>query len=93
MEIQLLEDLEKRINKAIEVIVKLRSENQYLKEENEHLLAKLKEQEINIERLHQRFNEMNESESDSGQLSEKMQYVKEKIIAIIARLDDLEPLV
>jgi len=92
MENQILDDLENRISKAIEMIGMLRKENRQLKEEKIEMTAQLQEQEKNIERLRQRCEDLSRNENQTDQIMEKMGRIKDRIQAIITKLDELEPL-
>lgn len=92
MENQILDILENRISMAIETIAKLKEENRQLREKKTELTAQIQEQDRNIDRLRQRCEELSKNENYSGQVLEKMGRAKERIQAIITKLDELEPL-
>lgn len=92
MENQILDILEKRIKMVVDVIAKLREENQQLKEERSQLKEKIQEQDNNIKRLRQLCEELSLNENSSEILEKKMDQVKKRINAIITKLDELEPL-
>jgi FtsZ-binding cell division protein ZapB len=66
-----LDKLEANIKRAIETIQKLQSENQRLKQENQNLLNRIRENERKIEQL------MNLSQ-DHGDVSDQVSIYKEK---------------
>ncbi len=82
-----LEKLERNIKKAIETIHRLQSENQKLKQENEHLTTQIKEKEQTIQQLGHKYQGIGTTEDQSYIYKEKEEKIKQKIQQMLDKLD------
>lgn len=88
-----LENLEEKINKAVELIQKLNSNNQQLKEKNEDLLKQVNEQEIEIQKFTEETQNSKENEESLFLYKEKEEKIRIKIQQMLEKLDSFEKLV
>lgn len=89
MEVQSLERLEERVNKAVELMNQFREENKELQNQNRELLAKVEEYEKNVERLEAENRELREAQKKSELSSVQQGEIKRKIEGMLSKLDDL----
>ena len=87
------ENLEEKVNKAVELIQILNSKNQQLKEQNEDLLKQVNEKEIVIQKFTEENQSSKENEEQLFLYKEKEEKIKIKIQQMLEKLDSFEKLV
>ncbi|UCE06691.1 MAG: cell division protein ZapB [bacterium] len=87
-----LDKLEANIKRAIETIQKLQSENQRLKQENQNLLNRIRENERKIEQL-RNLSQDNGAVADQAYIyKEKEGKIKQKIQQMLEKLETFQQL-
>lgn len=90
MEFKQLEDLEEKINQAVMLIAKLRSENQDLLRANQQLRAEAQPKEMLLQKMKEENEGLRKLQSESTSLDrEKEEKIKSKVEQMLARLDEL----
>jgi FtsZ-binding cell division protein ZapB len=84
------EVLEKKVNEAVETINKLKKQNKDLEEQNNRLKNELEGKDKEIENLKFNNKRIQELETELNEHKEKERLVKEKVEALVTKLDNLE---
>ena len=87
-----LEILERRIKHAVQILQSLSEENRMLKNDNQELLSQLRDKDITIERVKQECKKFKKSFQVSQQYAEKEEKVKERLEAMLSKLDEMQSL-
>lgn len=90
----ILEELEQKIDRAVTTIATLKSRVNRLEENKKELEAELAERELRIEGLQKRLEELSERPDDYEVQRYKAneQLLKQRIRALLSKLDDLKVL-
>ena len=84
--------LEEKINQTIQLINKLRAENDELKKYNLELINRVQEKERSIAQLNEDFQKLKEQKGNSEIYKHKEQKIQKKVEEIIAKLEKLHNL-
>jgi len=85
-----LEVLEERVSRAVELIHRLKSENQTLHLQNQELKVRLEEHERTIAELQAQSASLMELQAERDRYREREQLIRHKVESLLAKLDSLE---
>jgi len=88
MNLQLIEELERKVNALIVRLAELRQENETLRRENEDLKAQLRERDQLIRKLEEKAEKV--SQWGTAQQQERDQKIRAKVTDLLSKLDNLE---
>lgn len=84
--------LEEKINKTIELVHKLRAENNELKKYNSELINRIQEKERLISKLEDDYNNLKEQKDSSEYYKNRDVKIQQKVEDIITKLENLHNL-
>ncbi|MFQ5823695.1 MAG: hypothetical protein ACE5JB_06540 [bacterium] len=90
MEMEQLEILETKINQAVELIGKLKKENQEMLNSNRELRTESESKDLIIQQLKEENKNLQQMHSKSSLGKEKEEKIKSKVEQMLSRLDDLQ---
>lgn len=90
MDYTILETLENKINTAVQTLQLIYEENRKLKEEKQELLSQAHEKDIIIDRLKQECKEFRKAYQMTQHYAEKEVKIKERLEAMLSKLDELK---
>jgi len=85
-----LDDLETKINKAIEIINSLQAENKRLKEQNQELIHKIGQYDEILKNFQQENELLRNSSGQSNVNYQKQEEIKQKLENMLLKLDNLQ---
>lgn len=89
MDYKILEDLETKINHAIQVLQVLHEDNRKLKEEKAQLITQLQDKDRSIENLIQKCKEYQKASELTQYYVEKEEKIKERLESMLSKFDNL----
>lgn len=89
MDYKILEDLEAKINRAIQVLQELHEDNRKLKEEKGQLILQMQDKERTIENLIQKCEEYKKASELTQYYVEKEEKIKERLESMLSKFDNL----
>ncbi|MFQ6113262.1 MAG: cell division protein ZapB [bacterium] len=90
MDMNQLEILEAKINQAVELIEKLRSENQELRNLNRELRTESETKDLTIQQLKEENKNFQQMQAHSSLGRDKEEKIKSKVEQMLSRLDELQ---
>lgn len=90
MEMEQLEILESKINQVIELIDKLKLENQELRHSNRELHTESESKDLIIQQLKKENQNLQQTRTESKLETEKEEKIKNKVEQMLSRLDELQ---
>lgn len=90
MDYKILEDLETKINHAIQVLQGLHEENRKLKEEKDQLILQIQDKDRTIENLIQKCEEYKKASELTQYYVEKEEKIKERLEGMLSKFDNLK---
>lgn len=90
MEFQQINILESKITQALELIKRLRTENEVLQEKVGYLESQLMIREQEIENLKKQIEQQNHSDIDQNQFKRREAEIRSRVESMLAKLEALE---
>lgn len=90
MDYQQLDILEDKINLAVELISRLREENQQLDQENSELRERVEKGENALKTLQEEFQHFTTMQQEAENYKKKEELIKEKVEAMLSKMESIQ---